>query len=279
LRFVEYDPSWRRPLAELRTRINAPETERELEWFYEQNPVRPAAALLAVDRDRVVATVAMAFLRMAIGERVLEVGMPLRVATDPDYRGRGIFTRLQAENEERAQDAGVELLLTVPNRESAPVFLKRLGWRSLHPVRLWARPRLFGRGRRPPQVDRFTHDAPSPPSAAGDRVLRDLAWLNWRFADSPRPYVLVEHDGHIALGRRGPAGLAAIVESGRLSDAAAVATGRILAAAPPPWEARRYLAAGFVPTHRKLTVLGKSLTAGQPVPEQPHFELGDLDFV
>ena len=53
--------------------------------------------------------------------------------------------------------------------------------------------------------------------------------------------------------------------------------GRSSIAAPPPWDARRYALGGFVPTPKTFTLLGKSL--GHPVPERPHFELGDLDFL
>jgi hypothetical protein len=62
-----------------------------------------------------------------------------------------------------------------------------------------------------------------------------------------------------------------------LHDAAAAARAPALVAVPPPWEARRYALAGYVPTPRTITVLGKSL--GHAVPERPHFELGDLDFL
>ena len=50
-------------------------------------------------------------------------------------------------------------------------------------------------------------------------------------------------------------------------------------AAPPPWQYQRYIFGGYVPTHRTFTVLGKALDPGQAVPERPHFELGDLDFL
>ena len=42
-------------------------------------------------------------------------------------------------------------------------------------------------------------------------------------------------------------------------------------------EARQYARAGYLPTPRTFTVLGKSL--GHPIPARPHFELGDLDFL
>jgi predicted N-acetyltransferase YhbS len=142
VKVVEYDPSRRGDVAELTARVwgERPD-EEELAWFYEQNPVRPASVLVAEEDGKTVATVAISFVRMTIGGEQLEVGMPLRVATDAAYRGRGIFGKLQAENEERVAGLGVRLLLTVPNAASTPVFVNRLGWAQLPPLRVWARAR------------------------------------------------------------------------------------------------------------------------------------------
>ena len=79
--------------------------EAELEWFFERNPVRPASVLLAEEDDRVVGSVAMSFGRMSIAGEELEVGMPVRLATDPDYRGRGIFAELVASPPDVGFDA------------------------------------------------------------------------------------------------------------------------------------------------------------------------------
>ena len=50
-------------------------------------------------------------------------------------------------------------------------------------------------------------------------------------------------------------------------------------AAPPPRE-REPLPPRRLPADaRTFTVLGKSLDPAQAVPERPHFELGDLDFL
>jgi GNAT superfamily N-acetyltransferase len=275
LKVVEYDPSRRSDVAGLMGRVwgERPD-EAELEWFYERNPVRPASVLLGEEGGRVVATVAISFQRMSLGGEEVEVGMPLRVATDPDYQGRGIFGKLQAENEERVAAMGIRLLLTVPNEASAPVFLERLGWSPLPSVRVWARVKLLPGRVRSPRVDRFESTGDC---GEGDRVLRDADWLNWRFADAPRPYSLLDGDGYAAVGRRGRLAVIAAVAGDLLGDAAAAAHGHALIAAPPPWEARRYLRAGYLPTPRTFTVLGRSL--GHPIPARPHFELGDLDFV
>jgi GNAT superfamily N-acetyltransferase len=178
VRIAAYDPSRRADVADLMGLVwgERPD-EGELAWFYERNPVRPASVLLGEEDDRVIATVAMSFQRLPIGGEEIEVGMPLRVATDPAFRGRGIFAKLEGANEERARELGIRMLLTVPNAASAPVFLERLGWTPLPPLRVWLR--LRTPARRAARVERF-----------GD------PYLDWRFADAPREYAL-----YVARGR------------------------------------------------------------------------------
>ncbi|HZO97879.1 MAG TPA: GNAT family N-acetyltransferase [Gaiellaceae bacterium] len=279
MRVADYGPSRRADLADLLGRVwgDRPD-EAELEWLYERNPVRPASVLLGEEDGRVVASVAIAFQRMAVGGRELEVGTAVGLATDPDHRGRGHFAALQAANEERARALGVRLLLTVPTPASARVLLGRLGWTALPPLRIWLRPRLLRPRLRARLVERFGEDAAARRApGGGDRVLRDGAWLNWRFAEAPRPYALLERDGYAVVGRRGRLGVLAAASGDLLLDAAAAARGPALVAAPPPWERRRYARAGFLPTPRTLTLLGKALDGG-PLPRRPHLELGDLDF-
>jgi hypothetical protein len=218
----------------------------------------------------------MSFVRMSVGGEELTVGMPVRLATDPAYRRRGIFQQLETENEARAQAAGVRLLLIVPNRASAAVLQRQLGWTALPSLRVWGRLRPFRIGRRRGGVDRFSEQTARP--AAGDRVLRDANWLNWRFADAPKPYTRLQGDGYAVAGRRGKLGVVAAVEGPMLRALGAAAPEAALIAAPPPQELRRYFLAGYLPTARRFTVLGKSLDPAQPIPERPHFELGDLDF-
>jgi GNAT superfamily N-acetyltransferase len=275
VRITEYDRSRRRDVADLMQRVwGSRPDEEELAWFYERNPVRPASVLLAEEDDRVVATVAISFARMWIEREEVEIGTAVRLATDPAYQGRGVFAELQAANEERARDLGIRLLLVVPNAASSGILIGRLGWTRLPPLRVWARPAV--RRRRVEPVDRFA--LVDDPPGGGDRVLRDTVWLNWRFADAPRRYVLLERDGYAAVGRRGRVGVAAVVRGDLLAGVAAAARAPALIAAPPPWERRRYSFAGYVPTHRTFTLLGKSLDRAQRLPARPHLELGDLDF-
>lgn len=277
MKIVEYDASRRGAVADLMGRVwGERPAESELEWFYERNPVAPASVLLAEEDGALVATASISFVRMSIGGEELTVGMPLRVATDEAYRGRGIFRELEEANEERARAAGVRLLLTVPNAASAPVFLEKLGWEVLPRLRVWARMRVLPSRRSNHQVERF---APTEAQGAGDRVLRDAAWLNWRFADAPKPYTLLQHNGYAVTGTRGRFGVIAAVAGPLLRAASGAAGRRALIALPPPTEHGRYLRAGFLPSRRTFTVLGRSLDPALPLPAQPHFELGDLDFL
>jgi len=278
VRIVEYDPSRRADVAVLMERVwGERPAEDELARFYERSAVRPALVLIGEDDGKTAGSVAMSFLRMSIGGEEMEVGMPVRLATDPDFRGRGVFSELEAANEERARELGIRLLLIVPNAASARILTGQLEWRKLPSVRVWARALPRRRRRTSVEVDRFD-DAFPDRSAGGDRVLRDGAWLNWRFADSPRSYTLLAGGGYAVVGRQGRFGMVAALEGDLLSDAGAIAEGAAVVAAPPPWLQRRYLRAGYVPTHRAFTVLGKSLDPSLPLPERPHFELGDLDF-
>lgn len=179
MRVAEYGPSRRADVAALMARVwgKGPD-EAELEWFYERNPVRPASVLLAEDDGRVVGSVGISYQPLAGGV----AGFAVHLATDPDYRGRGIFSELQAANETRAREGGVSLLLTVPTAQSARVLTGRLGWTVLPSLRVWARP------------------WPRRIRAARVATLGD-AYLDWRFAAAPRGYALYA-DGTV-VGKRG----------------------------------------------------------------------------
>jgi GNAT superfamily N-acetyltransferase len=237
-----YEPARRGELAALLERVwGAPQDPDALAWWHE----RPGTTTLLDEGG----TVTMSLERLLLRGEEVPVGIATRLATDPAARGRGVFTRLQRESEERAEAAGARLLLVVPNAASKPIFLGKLGWTELEPLRV--RLRALS-GRRAPEVAALRA---LPPREGG--LVRDDAYLAWRFG---RGYRLCQDGrGYLAQGRRG-----------RLNVVAATA-------GDPPLPGSALTAGPGIPTPKSFAVLARSL--GEPLPPRIRLELGDLDFL
>jgi hypothetical protein len=119
--------------------------------------------------------------------------------------------------------------------------------------------------------------------------MRDARYLNWRYADSPRPYLRVEDEGGWAVvthsvwhGYSSAVVCEAVGGPKLLRMCVQAVDADIAVAMVNPGEERTYLAAGFVPTPRKIRFIGKRLTDNAPeLPKRRdawHLTLGDVDF-
>ena len=216
---VRYTRERRADLVALLARVGTTQlTDEEFVWWFDRNPAGEGIVSLAVDGGEVVGVAAMSFFRTALDGDVTLLAIPVNVATDPRYRGQGVFSTLEQENERAASDAGSPLTVTFPNGASHPIFVTRLGWIDLPWLRLWARPLrvgavaryLLGRsgehgglraaadsaatshGIEVRPVDRFGPDLDTLGVRAGagygNHFVRDAEYFNWRYLDSPRDY-------------------------------------------------------------------------------------------
>ena len=134
-------------------------------------------------------------------------------------------------------------------------------------------------------------------TATANQFVRDETFLNWRYVDSPRDYRRFgayrgeELRGFAVVGHTVKHG----VSSGFLADLVApedtermrllqrcveeLAPGTdALIALVPAGHQRAFLRAGFLPTHKRIRFVGKSLD-GRALPDANwHFTLGDFDF-
>ena len=219
LETVRYTPVWRASLVALLARVGTTQlSDEEFAWWFDRNPAGEGIVSLAVDDGEVVGVAAMSFFKTRLEGVETRLAIPVNVATDARYRGRGVFSTLQHENEETAAGSGSPLTVTFPNARSYPIFIGRLGWIDLPRLRLWARPLraagvvryVLGRpgdrgGMRPPDsaprvvrglgvrpIERFGDelDALGARAAAGygSHFSRDAEYFNWRYLDSPRDY-------------------------------------------------------------------------------------------
>jgi GNAT superfamily N-acetyltransferase len=332
---VRYTPEWRASLVSLLARVGTTQlTDDEFTWWFDRNPAGVGIVTLAVDDGEVVGVAAMSFFKTRLDGVETRLAIPVNVATDARYRGQGVFSALERENEEAAAASGSPLTVTFPNARSHPIFVGRLGWMDLPRLRLWARPlRAAGvvryvlgrpgqRGGMPPPdprprvvhglevgpVARFEADLDElgtrAAAAYGSHFVRDAAYFNWRYLDSPRDYRCfgAYRDGALvgaaAVGHTFKHGVSAgfvadLVAAPDDTDAVRALVSRAAAEVkggadalvllPPRASSHRraLVRAGFAPTNKKLRFIGKPLHDGVRIDERPdawHFTLGDFDF-
>jgi hypothetical protein len=202
-----------------------------------------------------------------------------------------VFQELERKHEREAQERGAACVLAFASAPTAPLFLGPLGWTEVGRLRIWVRPVGFPGSL--PTLDQIVARFDRHGDAAADwpnHVIRDAAYLNWRYLDSPRDYVALANDDEYAVighklhkGRR-IALVADLVARNprRLLRTCVGAVQRrthLLFALPAPEQRAAYALAGFVPTPMTLHFMGKAL-AGRlnPDPRAWRFTLGDTDF-
>ncbi|HET7745565.1 MAG TPA: GNAT family N-acetyltransferase [Gaiellaceae bacterium] len=333
---VRYTPDRRASLVALLARVGTTQlSDAEFAWWFERNPAGEGIVSLAIDRDEVVGVVAMSFFRTALDGSTRLLAIPVNAATDPGYRGQGIFSTLELANEAAAAETGSPVTVTFPNGNSHPIFIRHLGWADLPRLRVWARPLRAGaviryalgragerdgglrvpdpsprtlRGLEVRPVERFGEDMDElgKRASAGyaNHFVRDAAYFNWRYLDSPRDYRCFgayregELTGVAVVGHTFKHG----VSAGFLADLVVAPDGSAevrtllsraveevrggadaLVLLPPPAQAHRraLLRSGFLPTNKRLRFIGKALHDGARLDERSeawHFTLGDFDF-
>jgi Acetyltransferase (GNAT) domain len=256
----------------------------EFDWWFAGNP---AGSLRSVARlsGRIVGVAAHSLFRMVLEGEERVAAFSVHATTHVSARGRGIFAELERRHEREAAERGVAVVLAFASAPTAPIFLGPLGWSEIGRYRFWLRPLLH---------QAAAPAAAGPPDVDGDaaaswpnHVVRDRAYLAWRFGASPRGYRVVRAaESYAVLGRTRYRG----IETGVLADlcgedrsllrrAVAAATGRALLALPAPAQRRLFAAAGFVPAPHTLHFVGKPLAGTLNLdPAAWRFTLGDTDF-
>jgi GNAT superfamily N-acetyltransferase len=194
-------------------------------WWHFGCPVAASGFQVAEVGGRVVGVQPMEFFPYELSNRRLTGAMLTGVVVHPEYRRRGLFSRLVAACEREAWRRGADFVTTMPNERSRPGFSK-LGYREpgrrqllLRPLDLsklarraisWAIParmfcsagRAFGGLRALPatrahtELELLAHapvdldqvNAADRELFPGLRLTRSRTWWDWRYAASPRNY-------------------------------------------------------------------------------------------
>ena len=296
LRTAPFEPQQLDAVLELMTRVYGEAPPRsEFDWWFDGNPVGPRTVVVALDGDEVVGVLGASFYRAVVLGAERLVGLPLWAATDPRYRGQGIFRRLNAAVEHAVRDAGASLELGFTNRMAGPIYVGKLGWLDVHRLRVWARP-ISPRGPRDVgDLERFepAQEAAyrSLASSFGSHFVRHVSYLNWRYVDSPRGYLrFASRNGYAVVGRKRLRGVPAAYVADLVAPtsretlwllrrcARAVRDARVLLALPS-FQPRAFAAFGFVPTPMTIRLIGHALEGPLPVGARAWcFTLGDTDY-
>ena len=137
---ASYERRYLASLLDMLERTDHPTTEERFIWEFESNPVGEVNVHIALHADEVIGVACHNTLRLLIDGTEQDISFPLRVVTDPAFRGQGIFSTLEKACEERAGSLGYSSMLSFPNDQSTPIFIQKLGWTRLQGPRFLLRP-------------------------------------------------------------------------------------------------------------------------------------------
>jgi GNAT superfamily N-acetyltransferase len=151
-------------------RQDDPERLAYWHWKHAANPFGASPCLVAESNGRLVGV--RAFLRWTwcSGGQNVRAVRAVDTATHPEWRGRGVFSRLTTTLVEQMERDGVSFIYNTPNTKSMPGYLK-MGWALVTRVPLWVRPLRLSS-----LVRRALSNAPTQPPTVGhlDTVARVL---------------------------------------------------------------------------------------------------------
>lgn len=190
-------------------------TADALAWRYRDNPDGRVVGFDAWDGERLVAHYVTCPTTARIGGGSVRGLLSLNTATDPDYGGQGLFTRLAQATYEAGAAAGHGFVMGVANANSTPGFVKKLGFQVVAPLEaglLLLRPARFESDDADFRIDwtprRLAWRLANPASRYG---VRDRAGLT--VVSAPTHLPLVRCVGFVSEGLTesgGAAGLASL---------------------------------------------------------------------
>ena len=155
-------------------------TPQALAWRYRDNPDGTVVGFDAWDGERLAAHYVTCPTTARISGASVRGLLSLNTATDPDYGGQGLFTRLAQATYEAGASAGHGFVMGVANANSTPGFVRKLDFQLVAPLEA-------GVLMRRPQ--RFEDDS------ADFRIDWTPRRLAWRLANPANAYGVRDRDG------------------------------------------------------------------------------------
>ena len=127
-----YQPGDEEQLLALHRKVlNTPWSSEFWRWLYLDNPAGKAAVVVAEDQGRIVGHLAYFPLRMQWQGQPFIGSKSVQAMVDPEYQGRGLFTRITNEHLLRAQAGGIPLTYACPNERSYGPLVHKVGYHNI----------------------------------------------------------------------------------------------------------------------------------------------------
>jgi len=117
---------------------NIPRSREFFEWKHFASPFGASSALVAESGSKIVGLRIFMKWSWRAGDQNFTAARAVDTVTHPDWRGKGIFSRLTSALLENLRSEGVSFIFNTPNRLSKPGYLK-MGWQPVTKLPLWIR--------------------------------------------------------------------------------------------------------------------------------------------
>jgi len=162
-------------------------TSRYLRWLYVENPCGTAVGIDAFCGEVLAAHYVCVPSDVSIMGRQVKALLSLNTATHPEFRGKGLFTKLADATYGLAAELGYSLVYGVANANSTPGFVRKLGFQLVGPLDA-----TLGLGRQ------FKIDWEKVHKVSEFRCLWDTKRLSWRIRNPENRIAAVTRESGIS---------------------------------------------------------------------------------
>src|SRR5882672_10599896 len=106
-----------------------PKSEEFWRWKHVDNPFGPSPVLVALEGERIIGVRAFLRWEWTRKQELFRAVRAVDTATDPDFQGRGIFSKLTLNLVDTCKHEGIDFVFNTPNDQSKPGYLK-MGWKD-----------------------------------------------------------------------------------------------------------------------------------------------------
>jgi predicted acetyltransferase len=120
-----------------------PELEVDIQkwrWKYLENPLKENLILVYEDRKKIVGEEAIVPFKAYFKGKILKIGHSVDSMVLNEYRGKGIFKKLALKSLKEGKERGYSYFYGFPNKNSLPIYTKKLNWMSFGYIRRWIFP-------------------------------------------------------------------------------------------------------------------------------------------